>query len=57
MYKSRDRVLLSEKEKFDERRDLKKGESSFEKVIEQSLKIQPLKISKYQETEIPSVSN
>ena len=24
MYKSRDRVLLSEKEKFDERRDLKK---------------------------------
>ena len=36
MYKSRDRVLLSEKEKFDERRDLKKkGESSFEKVIEQ----------------------
>ena len=37
MYKSRDRVLLSEKEKFDERRDLKKGESSFEKVIEQSL--------------------
>ena len=37
MYKSRDGVLLSKNEKFDEEEIFKKGESSFEKVIEQSL--------------------